>query len=300
MRSMHSFDRYLIAALLVLALHPRLSAQGQDGRDGTASPAGEPVDAVPASKAAISVVGARYTALHEQDLLAINSTASTPEDFRSIIDRYWSFVRRYPTSGYADNALWQAANLSAESFRRFSQDRDKNRAVQLLQWLRDQYPHSSLRGFALSRLTELDMASAAVSATPTMAPVAPEASAPVAPPVAASSPAVPPGAVTIRAVQREVLAEVVRVTVELDRRGALFSGADRGSGTAVFRSQRHEDGTGAGRRHVPLQLRHHSSHPPGPASEYDNAHRSRSRKRQPLQRVYSVQPLSHRDRRRAC
>ena len=237
---MHNFDRYLIAALLVLALHPRVSAQGQDGRDltatpeGNTSPAGEPGGAVPASKSATSAAGARYSALHEQDLLALNSTASTADDFRTIINRYWSFVRRYPTSGYADNALWQAANLSAESFRRFSQDRDKNRAVQLLQWLRDQYPHSSLRGFALSRLAELDTVSAAASATPTMPPAAPEVSADVATPAGASSPAAPPGAVTIRAVQREVLSEVVRVTVELDQEVPFFQERIEGPARLFF------------------------------------------------------------------
>jgi hypothetical protein len=39
---------------------------------------------------------------------------------------------------------WQAANLSAESFRRFSEIATAC-AVQLLQW-RDQYPHSSSQG----------------------------------------------------------------------------------------------------------------------------------------------------------
>ena len=96
-----------------------------------------------------SAAGARYEALLEQEQRVSESPASTAEDFRVVINRYWSFVRRYPANGFADNALWQAANLSADAFQRFSQDRDKYRAVQLFQWLRDQYPHSPLQAKVL-------------------------------------------------------------------------------------------------------------------------------------------------------
>ena len=71
------------------------------------------------------------------------SPAAVAEDFRIVVNRYWSFVRRYPTNGYVDNALWQAATFSMDAFVRFGEARDKHRAIQLFQWLRDHYPHST-------------------------------------------------------------------------------------------------------------------------------------------------------------
>ncbi len=239
---MRSFDRHLVAVLLVVALAPRVSAQSgatpawkgaqrnpapeaNAAPDGTAAPDGNAAPSAPTSAPA-----ARYTALHEQDLLVINSVASTTGDFRSVIDRYWSFVRRYPTSGYADNALWQAANLSTESFRRFSEDRDQARAVQLLQWLRDQYPHSSLRAFALDRLAGREGMPAdtveQIVATDLPADRAPAPMAAAVPPNSPTS--------TVRGVQREVLPEVVRITVELDREVPFYQERIEGPARLFF------------------------------------------------------------------
>jgi N-acetylmuramoyl-L-alanine amidase len=147
-----------------------------------------------------SAVVARYEALIGQEQRIASSPAATAEDFRVVVNRYWSFVRRYPTSGFSDNALWQAARLSGEAFQRFGQDRDKHRAVQLFQWLRDQYPHSSLKADAGSQADQLE----AIADSP----------------VPAATPAITE--TTIRAVHREILPDVVRVTVELDREVAFF------------------------------------------------------------------------------
>ena len=103
-----------------------------------------------------SAAGARYEVLLEQEQRVSQSSGSTAEDFRVVINRFWSFVRRYPTSGFADNALWQAANLSADAFQRFSQDRDNYRALQLFQWLRDQYPHSPLQAKVLAQIEQFE------------------------------------------------------------------------------------------------------------------------------------------------
>ena len=148
-------------------------------------------------------VTARYEALIEQEQRVSQSSGSTAEDFRVVINRFWSFVRRYPTSGFADNALWQAGNLSAEAFQRFSQERDKYRAVQLFQWLRDQYPHSPLQAKVAGQIEQFET----MTATLEPAPLA----------------TVPAGAESIiRAVHRQVLPDVVRVTVELDREVPFF------------------------------------------------------------------------------
>jgi N-acetylmuramoyl-L-alanine amidase len=118
------------------------------------------------------------------------SPAATPDDFRLVVNRYWNLVRRFPSSGYTDNALWQAANLSLESFRRFGQDRDRYRALQLFQWLRDQYPHSPLLSRAVTQIDELALAHPSSEAS---------------------------AETTIRAVRREVLPDAVRITIEMDR-----------------------------------------------------------------------------------
>ena len=180
MKSTRNFGRY--GAVVVLALTV----------GDVWAQTGDPSSAAPPRR---SAAAARYETLLEQEQRVAESSGGTAEDFRKIVDRYWSFVRRYPTSGFSDNVLWQGANLSADAFQRFGEDRDKHRAVQLFQWLRDQYPHSPFRTQASARIAQLETAAAgeARAATPSDAES------------------------VIRAVHREVLPGVVRVTVELDR-----------------------------------------------------------------------------------
>jgi N-acetylmuramoyl-L-alanine amidase len=163
----------------------------------------------------------RYDALLSQELRVSTSSAATADDFRVVINRYWSFIRRYPSSGFSDNALWQAANLSADAFQRFHQDRDKFRAVQLFQWLRDQYPHSPLQTKASARVEQLETMAAAAVTTASPALVG----APAATSTADS---------TIRAVHREVLPDVVRVTVELDREVPFYQERIEGPARLFF------------------------------------------------------------------
>jgi N-acetylmuramoyl-L-alanine amidase len=183
---MRSSGRYLAAFLLAISLSARPGAQDADA-----------VGPVPMVK---SAAGTRYEVLLAQESRVSMSAAASADDFRVVINRYWSFVRRYPTNGYADNAAWQAATLSVETYRRFGEDRDKHRAVQLFQWLSDQYPHSPLRVPASEQAALLE-------ALPTETAAA----------GAAATAALASTSASIRAVTREVLPEVVRVTIELDR-----------------------------------------------------------------------------------
>lgn len=196
---MPSFGRYLAASLLVSAL---LGAHAAGVR-------------------AQSAAGGRYESLLAEERHVSTSTAATADEFRNVINGYWNFVRRYPTSGYSDNALWQAANLSAEAFQRFRQDRDKFRAVQLFQWLRDQYPHSPLQAKTSARIEQLQTMAAA-AATPASAATP------------GASPAPSTSDITIRAVHREVLPDVVRVTVELDREVAFYQERIEGPARLFF------------------------------------------------------------------
>ena len=78
------------------------------------TPDAQPAVAVPTVRSAAARV---RSAARAGTARVDNPPASTAEDFRVVINRYWSFVRRYPSSGFADNALWQAANLSARGVR---------------------------------------------------------------------------------------------------------------------------------------------------------------------------------------
>ena len=187
---MRSFGRHCAGALVVLTL------------SGVYAP----------GAGAQSAAAVRYEALLAQETHVSKSDASTADDFRGVINGYWSLVRRYPTSGFADNALWQAANLSGDAFRRFNEARDKYRAVQLFQWLRDQYPHSRFQAKASAQIEQLE--AAAVAAAPTTTPALPDT--------------------TIRAVHREVLPDVVRVTIELDREVAFYQERIEGPARLFF------------------------------------------------------------------
>jgi N-acetylmuramoyl-L-alanine amidase len=72
---------------------------------------------------------------------------------RSVAASYENVVRRYPRSGYADNALWQAAGLFDLAFESARQARDQAQARRLYGWLSREYPTSSLAKQAAARLT---------------------------------------------------------------------------------------------------------------------------------------------------
>lgn len=179
--------RWIVAAFALGSCVPDAGAQtsAQETAVETNATADDRNDAAPIR----SAVAARYFILQEQEQRVVSSQAATAEDFRVVINRYWSFVRRYPSSGYADNALWQAGSLSELAFQRFGIDRDNHRAAQLFRWLTDQYPHSSLKLKALEHIQQLALVAPAITSTES----------------------------TIRSVYREVLPEVVRVTIELDQ-----------------------------------------------------------------------------------
>jgi N-acetylmuramoyl-L-alanine amidase len=214
---MHSCGRYCTAVIVALASLD-VCAQADLKRGATAESSAavpSPVAKVPPTAGGPTVkspAAARYEELLAQEQSVSQSTAATVEDLRVVINRYWSFVQRYPASGFADNAVWQAAALSAQAFERFGQERDKYRAVQLFQWLRDQYPHSSLQAKAGPQIEKLESIAAAAAPTTT--------------------PAVT--GTTIRGVYRTVLAEVVRVTLELDREVPFYQERLEGPARVFF------------------------------------------------------------------
>jgi N-acetylmuramoyl-L-alanine amidase len=131
------------------------------------------------------------------------------QEARRVAVAYEAIVRRFPTSGYADNALWQAAALAQAAYEKFAREVDRDRAVKLYQWLAGEYPHS--------RMVEKAKAMAAKLQEP---PKPLPAAAPARQtPAAAASPAGRPEAdapTVLRAIQRTVLPDVVRITLELE------------------------------------------------------------------------------------
>jgi N-acetylmuramoyl-L-alanine amidase len=111
-----------------------------------------------------------------------------------------NLVRRFPTSGYADNALFQAAALVEASFAKFNRVEDRARAVRYYKWLVEQYPASSFVKRSRARWDALSD-SAAVAAEPAASDAAPAST----------------ERATLTAIDRTVTDNGVRITIALDR-----------------------------------------------------------------------------------
>ena len=183
--------------------------------------------AQPAPAAAADSAEAIYTrALTRERELRDAAGGATLNELRSVVRLYESVVRRFPKSGYCDNALWQGANLAALAFERFTQAADRRTAVRLFTLLRDEYPTSSLRSRVAEQLRGLDAdrngAAAAASEPPPAAVAAapPALSAAAAPTAVSKAPLEPaaaaPPVATIRDIKRTALPDGVRVSIELD------------------------------------------------------------------------------------
>jgi N-acetylmuramoyl-L-alanine amidase len=186
-----------------------------------------PVDEVLAATSARTM----YTrALSKERELRQEAKHPTLRQLRSAIQAYRNIVRRYPRSGYSDNALWQAGNLALLTYERFEQAADRETGTRLLRQLRREYSSSSLvsrvaevieqfetvRVAVVRRLSERPARSAATAAR-APAPDAVPASSPA--PAAAGDPPATDSTdpVTIRAITRTSLPDGVRVSIEMER-----------------------------------------------------------------------------------
>jgi N-acetylmuramoyl-L-alanine amidase len=165
--------------------------------------------AAPAEALAQSAKTMYTRALSRERTLRDAPTKPTLKQVRAAIASYEAIVRRFPTSGYSDNALWQAANLAFLAYDEFEAASDRAAGLRLLSQLRKEYPSSSLvaRAAEIAREREAEPA-APVAAAPVAAPEAPREV------PAAASASFP---VTIRAVKKTDLPDGVRLTIEMDR-----------------------------------------------------------------------------------
>lgn len=142
---------------------------------------------------------------------------------------YEAVVRRFPGSGYSDNALWRAGALSQWIYARYGRAADRVSADKYYTWLVREYPSSPLRKQARASAAALDTLAVAPAARPTATAAARSVTLPpaavtsgaasavtsAAPPSAPASTGAPPA--VLRAIDREVLDSTVRITLALDR-----------------------------------------------------------------------------------
>lgn len=122
---------------------------------------------------------------------------TTLKDVHAIVTAYQTLVRRFPASGYSDDALWQAGQLELDVFAKFGEARDREIGEKLLQRLTADYP--------TSRHAKKSQPVPVVAKPVPPVTAAPPRQAQAAMPVA-----------TIKSIKRTVLPDVVRVVIEID------------------------------------------------------------------------------------
>jgi len=132
---------------------------------------------------------------------------------------YESVVRRFPTSGYCDNALMRGGDLARWLFTRTGRAADRAAAARYYTWLSREYPGSGLRAQARTSARALETLSAdhATSRMPAAVPPAPGSPAPVTAPMAVAASTAATAPPILRGIDRAVVNGAVRVTLMLDR-----------------------------------------------------------------------------------
>jgi N-acetylmuramoyl-L-alanine amidase len=180
MRNCGDLARVTMAAIAIW-LSVSVGAQAQTARER-----------FEAASARDEKVRAQLTAARSPDTELIAQATQVMTSFEIL-------VRRFPTSGYSDNALFQAASLAELTYSRFNRTEDRERAIRYYKWLVEQYPASSFVTRSKAKREAL------ASATP------------AAPPAAAVSSAAVGERATLTRIDRTVTEAGVRITMELDR-----------------------------------------------------------------------------------
>jgi N-acetylmuramoyl-L-alanine amidase len=151
-----------------------------------------------------------------------DAPASVLTDVRDVVAAYESVVKRHSTSGYSDNALWQAGTLALDAFAKFGQPQDRDTGVRLLRKLSTVYVNSSLASKVPAALVRAGTNPSPPKdnvARPTDVETAPmEAATVAAGDERTGQAAGRRGArlATIKDIRRIVLPDAVRVTIEID------------------------------------------------------------------------------------
>src|SRR5262245_7060204 len=145
----------------------------------------------------------------------------TATEIRSVVSAYIAIVRRFPASGYSDNALWQAGNLAALAFERFGQASDREAARRYFTRLKQEYPASSLRSGvdqALKAMADVEATAGKAPAPAALAPPDQIEMKPIGMTALASGTTTDGSAtlVSIREIKRTAIPDGMRVTIEMD------------------------------------------------------------------------------------
>jgi N-acetylmuramoyl-L-alanine amidase len=138
------------------------------------------------------------------------NTAAEPllRRIRVLVGSYRDMARLFPASGYSDNALWEGGMLAADAYWHFGEPVDRTTALSLLKALPARFPTSSLAKQVPAQVARLE--EAARSRVPAAMPAASVPAAATSAPASAA-----PAALT--GIRREVLPDVLRITLELER-----------------------------------------------------------------------------------
>ncbi len=124
---------------------------------------------------------------------------------------YETVVRRFPTSGYCDNALMRGGDLARWLFARTGRAADRSAAAKYYAWLLREYPGSGLRAEARTAVRALETEDAERLPRRAAAAAQPAGIRPNAAMAATAAPA------TLRGIDRTVVGNGIRVTLLLDR-----------------------------------------------------------------------------------
>ena len=215
---MRSCGKALAAMLIAVAMGGALRAQS----GGPTGPA-----------AAYRLLLQREAALRTEldGALAAAAPANLLKRMRTITVEYEQLSKKYRTSGYSDNALWQGAVLAGDAFARFGYSVDRRTARRLLDDLAGRFPSSSLVAGITPYREQLNRTTAP-PARPSVATTAKSAStsnAKTAPAAVKSAVATTgtsaarPATNTLTELRRDVLPDTVRLTLLLDRETAFTS-----------------------------------------------------------------------------
>ncbi len=169
--------RTIAAATIALALC--LPAEAAAQRKRSSSKTTTSSTAVARARTAKS---AYETTLARERTLRSARRKAPLSQMRAVIREYELIARRWPRSGYADNALWNGANLAFDANISYGAGQERDSAMTLLRWLVKEYPSSSLARDAQTRLRKISAASSRTTSRETKAAKA----APKAPPPAAA------------------------------------------------------------------------------------------------------------------
>ncbi|MEO6224180.1 MAG: N-acetylmuramoyl-L-alanine amidase [Vicinamibacterales bacterium] len=142
------------------------------------------------------------------------AASRTVAGLRAAVGAYELLVRRYPRSGFCDDALWNGALTARMAWERFQQPADRATATRLLTSLRREYPRSQWAGQAAAQLNALSQRARPAATKPAPAAAAVNVSTTALPP---PPPAPTSGVATVRSITKTELPHGERLTIEFDR-----------------------------------------------------------------------------------